>query len=135
LAVNIDFAPTMLDMAGVEVPNVMQGRSLVGLVRGQQDKWRDSTFHENNFTSHFMPALCDAGQQREMVAERSVRSRAVRTKRYKYIRYFEQRPIIEELFDLQNDPIEAFNLADEAEFSDMLVSMRKQCDDWISKAR
>ncbi len=135
LVLNIDLAPTMLDMAGVEVPNVMQGRSLVGLVRGQQHKWRDSTFHENNFTSHFMPALCDAGQQREMVRERSVRSNAVRTKRYKYIRYFEQHPIIEELFDLQSDPVEAFNLADRVEFSDILVSMRKQCDDWIAKAQ
>jgi arylsulfatase A-like enzyme len=135
LVVNIDFAPTMLDMAGVEIPATMQGRSLLGLVRGKQKKWRDLTFHENNFTSHFMPALSDAGNQRQKVLERSVRSKAVRTKRWKYIRYFEQRPIIEELFDIQNDPIEAYNLVERPEHYGVLVRLRGLCDDWIRKAK
>ena len=82
-----------------------------------------------------MPALSDAGQHRAMVLERSVRSKAVRTKRWKYIRYFEQRPMIEELFDVQNDPIEAFNLAEEPRYSNILVSLRKLCDTWIRKAK
>ncbi len=135
LVLNIDFAPTMLDMAGVEIPNTMQGKSVLGLVGGEQKKWRDSTFHENNFTSHFMPALSNAGSWRRKVLERSVRCKAVRTKRWKYIRYFEQRPIIEELFDIQNDPIEAYNLVGKPEYSDVLVRLRKLCDDWIHKAR
>jgi arylsulfatase A-like enzyme len=135
LVINIDFGPTMLDMAGVKIPATMQGRSLLGLVRGEQNKWRDSTFHENNFTSHFMPALRNAGSQRQEVLERSVRSKAVRTKRWKYIRYFEQSPMIEELFDIQNDPIEAFNLAEKPEYSDILVRLRGLCDDWIRKAK
>ena len=135
LALNIDFAPTMLDMAGLKPPPTVQGKSLVGLLTGKRKKWRDSTFHENNFTSHFMPALSNAGDWREKVLERSVRCKAVRTKRFKYIRYFEQQPIIEELFDLQNDPIEAFNLAERPKYSDILISLRKQCDDWIRKAR
>jgi arylsulfatase A-like enzyme len=135
LVVNIDFAPTMLDMAGVKIPATMQGMSLLGLVKGEQKKWRDLTFHENNFTSHFMPALSNAGSWRPRVLERSVRCKAVRTKRWKYIRYFEQRPIIEELFDIQNDPIEAYNLVEKPEHSDVLVRLRKLCDDWISKAR
>jgi len=135
LVLNIDFAPTMLDMAGVEIPNAMQGKSMLGLVGGEQKKWRDSTFHENNFTSHFMPALSDAGDWRPKVLERSVRCKAVRTKQWKYIRYFEQLPIIEELFDIQNDPIEAYNLVEKPEYSDVLVRLRKLCDDWIHKAR
>ncbi len=135
LVVNIDFAPTMLDMAGVKIPSAMQGKSLLGLVKGEQKKWRDSTFHENNFTSHFMPALSDAGDWRLKVLERSVRCKAVRTERWKYIRYFEQRPVIEELFDIQNDPIEAYNLVEKSEHSDVLVRLRKLCDDWISKAQ
>jgi arylsulfatase A-like enzyme len=135
LVLNIDFGPTMLDMADVKIPATVQGRSLLGLVRGKQNEWRDSTFHENNFTSHFMPSLNNAGSQREKVLERSVRSKAVRTKRWKYIRYFEQRPVIEELFDIQNDPIEAFNLAEKPEYFDILVRLRGLCDDWIRKAK
>ncbi len=135
LVMSVDFAPTMLDMAGLKTPPTMQGLSLLPLLTGPKTKWRDSTFHENNFTSHFMPALSNAGDQREKVLERSVRSKAVRTKRFKYIRYFEQQPIIEELFDLQNDPIEAFNLAEKPQYADILVSLRKQCDNWIRKAK
>jgi len=82
-----------------------------------------------------MPALSDAGDQRQKVLERSIRSKSVRTERYKYVRYFEQRPMIEELFDIRDDPIEAFNLAGKPEYSDILVSLRKLCDDWIREAQ
>lgn len=135
LVMNIDFAPTMLDMAGLKPPPTMQGRSLLPLLTAKPAKWRGSTFHENNFTSHFMPALRNAGNWRETVLERSVRCKAVRTKRFKYIRYFEQQPVIEELFDLRNDPLETFNLADKPEYLAILASLRKQCDDWIRKAK
>ena len=135
LVLNIDFAPTMLDMASVKVPETMQGRSLLGLLTGKQKSWRDETFHENNFTSHFMPALRNAGERRDEVLERSVRCKGVRTKRYKYIRYFEQRPVVEELFDIQDDPIEEFNLAQRPQYADTLVSLRRLCDEWIRKAQ
>ena len=135
LVMSVDFAPTMLDIAGLTTPSTMQGMSLAPLLTDPKTKWRDSTFHENYFTSHFMPALADAGDWREKILERSVRCKAVRTKRYKYIRYFEQRPIIEELFDLQNDPIEADNIAGKSQYSNVLASLRKKCDDWIRKAK
>ncbi|MHC4736093.1 MAG: sulfatase/phosphatase domain-containing protein [Planctomycetota bacterium] len=135
LVMSVDFAPTMLDIAGLKPPPTMQGKSLLPLLTNPKTKWRDSTFHENYFTSHFMPALANAGDWHDKILERSVRCKAVRTKRYKYIRYFEQRPIIEELFNLQNDPIEANNLVENPKYLDILASLRKQCDDWIRKAR
>ncbi len=135
LVMNVDFAPTMLDMAHVEIPAEMQGKSLLPLIEEKKVEWRESIFTENNFTSHFMPALSDAGDQRQKVLERSVRSKSVRTERYKYIRYFEQRPMIEELFDIRSDPIEAFNLADKPEYTDILSSLRKLCDYWIREAQ
>jgi arylsulfatase A-like enzyme len=113
----------------------MQGKSLLPLIEEEKIKWRESIFTENNFTSHFMPALSNAGDQRQKVLERSIRSKSVRTERYKYIRYFEQRPVIEELFDIRNDPIEAINLVDKSEYSDVLASLRKLCDDWIREAQ
>jgi len=135
LVMNIDFAPTMLDMAGVEIPAAMQGKSLMPLIEKEKIKWRESIFAENNFTSHFMPALNDAGDQRGKVLERSIRSKSIRTERYKYVRYLEQRPMIEELFDIRNDPIEVSNLAEKSEYSDILASLRKLCDDWIRQAQ
>jgi arylsulfatase A-like enzyme len=135
LVMSVDFAPTMLDIAGLKSPSTMQGKSLAPLLTDPKTKWRDSTFHENYFTSHFVPALADAGDWREKILERSVRCKAVRTKRYKYIRYFEQRPIIEELFDLQNDPIEANNVVGKSQYSNILASLREKCDDWIRKVK
>ena len=135
LAANIDLAPTMLEMAGLETPATMQGASLLPLVEGRGIEWRDSIFLENNFTSHFMPALRDADEQRDRVAELSVRSRAVRTDRWKYICYFEQRPVFEELFDIQKDPMEALDLAGKPEHVATLIRLRRLCNEWAERAR
>ena len=43
--------------------------------------------------------------------------------------------MIEELFDIRNDPIEVFNLGEKPEYSDILASLRKMCDDWIREAQ
>ena len=43
------------------------------------------------------------------------------------MRYFEQQPIHEELYDLNTDPLETTNLADNTEFADQLAQLRKRC--------
>lgn len=57
---NIDYAPTFLEMAGLEVPEEVQGRSLVPILKGDQEiKWRDSIYYayyevgEHNVPQHF----------------------------------------------------------------------------------
>src|SRR5690606_9695654 len=45
LVQNLDFAPTILDYAGVEVPNDMQGESFKDLVNGNSDEWRDAVYY------------------------------------------------------------------------------------------
>ncbi len=43
---NTDFAPTLLDLAGVEIPDSMQGRSIVSILEGQEpDDWREATYY------------------------------------------------------------------------------------------
>lgn len=95
IALNVDVAPTMLDLCGVVVPSVMQGRSLKPLLAGEKPAdWRTEFFYEH----HAVPARIPPVE-------------AVRTERWKYIRWIKAEPAVEELYDLQTDPLEEKNLA------------------------
>jgi arylsulfatase A-like enzyme len=94
MTLNIDLAPTLLDYAGVAVPAGMQGRGLRPLVEGGRPAWRDDWFYEH----HTLPA-------------RIPPSEGVRTARWKYLRWVGPEPAVEELYDLQADPLEEQNLA------------------------
>jgi arylsulfatase A-like enzyme len=94
LALNVDFAPTFLEAAGLPVPGDMQGRSLLPLLRGAAPRdWRTSMYYryyhdpgDHNTRAHY----------------------GVRTRTHKLI-YFWTRDQWE-LFDLVNDPYELHNL-------------------------
>lgn len=92
--INIDNAPTILDMVGLAVPGDMQGRSIVPLFDGStpQDWHRDLYYHYYEF-----------GRPHWVYPHYGVR-----TKRYKLISYYRQNEW--ELFDLDKDPDEMENL-------------------------
>ena len=69
---NIDVAPTLLEVAGVEPVSVIHGRSLVPLLRDPSTTWRESIL-----TEYFL----------EKVAPNARPWQSVRTDRWKYIRY------------------------------------------------
>lgn len=95
LVQNLDLAPTMLDMAGIEVPSRMQGESLVPILKGETSQWRDSMYYHY----YEYPAVHQV-QKHE----------GVRTDHYKLIHFYE---IDEwEMFDFKNDPNEITNLYD-----------------------
>ena len=50
----------------------------------------------------------------------------MRNERWKYIRYVNESPVIEELFDLKRDPWEARNLAGDAKHAEMLAKLRER---------
>lgn len=97
MALNIDIAPTMLEAAGLQPHPQMQGRSLLPLLQGRAGNWRKSILCE-----YFME------QQFARVASWE----AVRTERYKLIRYPGLQNM-DELYDLQQDPGEMRNLIDD----------------------
>ena len=97
---NLDFAPTFLDYAGVEIPQDMQGASFRNVVNQKGGKWRDAIY----YTYYEYPSV-------HMVK----RHYGVRTDRYKLMHFYYD--IDEwELYDLQEDPSEMNNLYDNLDY-------------------
>ena len=91
----------------------MQGRSLLPLLSGSPPAdWR---------TDFFVEHLMDHVQ--------IVKHEGVRGPRFKYARYFEIEPMYEELYDLENDPLEMTNLAGDPIYQEELNRMRARTDE------
>ena len=119
MVLNIDIAPTILELAEVPAPSIVQGRSLIPLVDDSADGWRTEFFCEHLFD---IPNIDIP------------KSEGVRTEQWKYIRYFEQNPIHEELYNLEEDPHESYNLIGVPEYSDRGAKMRLKCSNLTLKA-
>jgi N-acetylglucosamine-6-sulfatase len=110
-ALNIDIAPTVLEMAGVKADRPLQGRSLLPLLRGGSAGWRKSFLIEY-YSDITMPRIAHMGYK------------ALRTERWKFIHYTELEGM-DELYDLQKDPYEMRNLIREAR---VVAGLRKELD-------
>jgi arylsulfatase A-like enzyme len=110
LVQNLDFAETFLEVAGVDIPADMQGRSLVPLLEGRTPAdWRDQIYY------HYW----------EYPAWHMVRRHyGVRTQRYKLIYYYE---IDEwELFDLESDPEELRSVYADSEHAEIVADLKER---------
>ncbi|MDE3066025.1 MAG: sulfatase [Verrucomicrobiota bacterium] len=127
MALNVDIAPTMLELAGLPAPAAMQGRSLAPLLRGESpETWRKDwlyEYFEYPEVEHVRP------------------HRGVRTERYKLIHYhtlpqYPELPEEFELYDLRNDPGELHNLYGQPAYAsltrhllDRIRELRKETGD------
>ena len=111
LVQNIDYAPTFLELAGAEIPDDIQGESLVPLLKGEHpDNWRQSLYY------HFY----------EYPAEHSVkRHYGIRTDRYKLIHFYHDIDAWE-LYDLLEDPNELHNLYGQPGYEALTDSLKVQ---------
>ncbi|MGJ8691493.1 MAG: sulfatase-like hydrolase/transferase [Thalassotalea sp.] len=125
----VDIAPTILDLAQIAIPEEYQGASLKPLLdvrSADKVKWRQEIFLENMMTIQNYP-----------------RMEGVRSHKWKYIRYFDkqkdqdyaamsvasingEKPIYEELYDLENDPLEITNLITEPKHADTVKYLREK---------
>jgi arylsulfatase A-like enzyme len=113
LVTNADIAPTLLDLAGIQVPDSMHGKSLKKVLLEQQPLEREYVLFE----------LPDANKVLETRPCYSLRS-----SRWKYIQTFEDGKhepyTFEELYDLQVDRFEMSNLANHPKYKDLLNQLR-----------
>ena len=107
---NLDYAETFLDVAGVEIPSDMQGKSLVPLLKGETPAdWRDSIYYHY----HEFPSV-------HMVAKHN----GVRTKRYKLIQFYQFGEW--EFYDLEKDPDELQNEYNNPQYAKEVAKLKKQ---------
>ncbi|MCB9384446.1 MAG: sulfatase [Bryobacterales bacterium] len=115
LVSNVDFAETFLDIAGVEAPKDMQGRSLVPIFRGNTPTdWRTS-FYYHYYEGPPMQA-----------AHNVARHYGVRTGRYKLIHYYIDGEW--ELFDLERDPHEMHSFYGDPKYAKVQADLKLELE-------
>ncbi len=143
MTTHLDIYPTICDLAGLQPPDWLQGRSLVPWILGEEDEIHDAVFTQVNYHGSYEPM------------------RAVRTRRYKYIKrgsdrrhpagpncdaspskdvwvrngWMNERFEGEELYDLVLDPCERRNLIDQSEKQKVLEDMRRRLHEWQRQTR
>ncbi len=132
----IDVFPTICELTGIEKPPWLEGQSFLPLVKGEKNEIRDAVYSQVNYHAAYEPV------------------RAVRTRRWKYIRRYgnKRTPVLpncddgltksfwlengwkdqiiaqEQLFDLVFDPHERRNLAGNSGYASTLKEMRQKLD-------
>jgi arylsulfatase A-like enzyme len=138
---NIDLMPTLLDLIGAELPNQIEGRTFLPLLKGETETFRRQIYTEKSFHEVYDPI------------------RSVRTERFKFIMNFEtnqnryqiaadmrqdavgkyflntvekNRPD-EELYDLNNDPNEQNNLIADINYIETAKELKDKLMDWMRR--
>ena len=110
---NVDFAPTLLDFAGVKVPKDVQGKSFKEIAEGKNPKEKRDVvymhYYEYPFWHHVQPHY------------------GIRTDRYK-LAHFYYNIDVWELYDLEKDPNELTNVAYDPAYKDVFEMMKKKLD-------
>jgi N-sulfoglucosamine sulfohydrolase len=128
---NIDILPTLLEAAGVPLPDGVQGRRL--------SEGRDAIFAEKTFHSYYDPMRCVRTRHHKLIRNFE-QSFAVEVPgdiqggpifRSDPLRYSKDRPHAVELYDLQRDPLEMDNLAGRAEIAAVEKELSDQLWKWM----
>jgi arylsulfatase A-like enzyme len=141
LLCNVDLMPTILEFAGAEIPLGIDGNSFFKVLQPTQSnqQTRDHFFSELTWHDQYHPM------------------RSIRTEKYKYIRNFEDGPSVylpldihrslsgmtvrneyyipnvpEELYDLEKDPLERYNLVGLPEHAKVLEELRSKVETWMT---
>jgi arylsulfatase A-like enzyme len=119
MVLNIDLAPTFIELANAKPIDGCHGQSLLPLLKGDNSAWRKSALFEY-FLEKQYPNI-ETWQ-------------AIRTDRWKLIHY-EKLHDMDELYDLQADPYEMKNLIHDPDSASQLEQLKKELADLQEKAK
>src|SRR5260221_14519512 len=109
--------PTVLEAAGAPIPKGLDGMSWLGLVQGNPVSWRKELLYEYYWERNF---------------PQTPTMHALRGDRYKFIRY-QGIWALDELYDLQKDPLESRNLIDDPRVAATVKEMREHLFDVLEQ--
>jgi N-acetylglucosamine-6-sulfatase len=107
---NIDVAPTLLEAAGLVPPEGLDGQSMLSILRDPAAPWRSELLYEYFWERNF---------------PQTPTVHALRGDRYKYIRYHGIWDV-DELYDLEEDPLESRNLIASEEHQKIAIEMNRR---------
>jgi arylsulfatase A-like enzyme len=121
----VDIVPTALELIGGVVPAHLDGRSLAGFLSDDTPKvWRDAAHWEFDFRS-----ITEQVAERHFgVSSRQCNLAVIRDQRFKYVHFAGGLPPV--LFDLQNDPGETVNLAEDSGYRPARIDLAERLLGW-----
>ena len=150
LVSGVDIAPTILDIAGIETPEYMYGRSFKPIILDHNKRGHNSIFSERNWHDTEEYSRCIRTDRYKLIYNAYPNSLTAITgdmrfspgwyelldaKRENRLNpqqkqmFIFPRPVIE-LYDLENDPYENLNLAEKSEYYETAVSLLQQLKEW-----
>lgn len=135
---NVDVLPTLLEAAEIAVPDNVQGRSFLPLLRGEPYLPRDAVFAEKTYHELYDPQRCIRTERHKLIHHFEVASRAYAATditsgpAYKtMVDELVQGRAMLELYDLEADPTERQNLAADPDHADVLASLGRRLRAWM----
>ena len=116
MVLNIDVAPTILDYAGINVPESMQGKNVRNILYQESTSWRNDFLFEHPFKHNTIP-----------------RSEGLVTEEWKYVRYIDREPGYEWMYHTGDDPKEKQNLAKDEKYADEKARLKKRFDELVQR--
>ncbi len=140
LTSHVDIVPSVLELLGLPVPGHIEGQSIAGRLQGQDGPGREYVFAEKNYTQYFDPARMVRSSTHKYI-RRGIRSSIfdfVLTEIEMSAASFRNNPDVfrfyscarrtEELYDLDADPAELHNLAEDPAYAGKLGALRAALD-------